>query len=66
MGPLIYLTDQNKNTLAVGLAMFVGQHGTDWPILMAASVLMMIPMIIIFVMFQRYFIRSFMMSGMKG
>ena len=66
MGPLIYLTDQSKNTLAVGLAMFVGQHGTDWAVLMAASVLMMIPMVIIFVLFQRYFIESFMTSGMKG
>ena len=66
MGPLIYLTDQSKNTLAVGLAMFVGQHGTDWAVLMAASVLMMIPMVIIFVMFQRYFVESFMTSGMKG
>ena len=66
MGPLIYLTDASKNTLAVGLALFVGQHGTDWAVLMAASVLMMIPMVIIFVMFQRYFVQSFITSGMKG
>ena len=66
MGPLIYLTDQSKNTLAVGLALFVGQHGTDWAVLMAASVLMMIPMVLVFVLFQRYFIQSFVTSGMKG
>jgi multiple sugar transport system permease protein len=66
LGPLIYLSDQSKNTLALGLALFVGQHGTEWATLMAASMLMMIPMILIFFFFQRYFIRGFMMSGMKG
>jgi multiple sugar transport system permease protein len=66
LGPLIYLSDQLKGTLALGLAMFVGQHQTEWGLLMAASVLMMIPMILIFVFFQRYFIRGFVMSGIKG
>lgn len=66
LGPLIYLSDQTKNTLALGLSLFVGQHGTEWATLMAASILMMIPMILIFFFFQRYFIRGFFMSGMKG
>jgi multiple sugar transport system permease protein len=66
LGPLIYLSDQLKGTLALGLAMFVGQHQTEWGLLMSASVLMMIPMILIFVFFQRYFIRGFVMSGIKG
>lgn len=66
LGPLIYLSDQSKNTLALGLALFRGQHQTEWATLMAASILMMIPMILIFFFFQRYFIRGFMMSGMKG
>jgi multiple sugar transport system permease protein len=66
LGPLIYLSDPTKNTLALGLALFVGQHGTEWATLMAASMLMMIPMVLIFFFFQRYFIRGFVMSGMKG
>jgi len=66
LGPLIYLSDQAKNTLALGLALFVGQHSTEWGILMAASIIMMIPMVIIFFVFQRYFIRGFTMSGLKG
>jgi multiple sugar transport system permease protein len=66
LGPLIYLSDQMKNTLALGLAMFVGQHQTEWGMLMAATILMMIPLIIIFFVFQRYFVQGFMMSGMKG
>ncbi len=66
LGPLIYLSDQSKNTLALGLALFVGQHSTEWGVLMAASIIMMIPMVIIFFVFQRYFIRGFTMSGLKG
>ncbi len=66
LGPLIYLSDQAKNTLALGLALFVGQHQTEWGILMAASIIMMIPMVIIFFFFQRYFIQGFTMSGLKA
>ncbi|MCD6205429.1 MAG: carbohydrate ABC transporter permease [Candidatus Marinimicrobia bacterium] len=65
-GPLIYLSDKLKGTLALGLAMFVGQHQTEWGMLMAASVMMMIPVIILFFLFQKYFIKGFMMSGIKG
>ena len=65
-GPLIYLSDKLKGTLALGLAMFVGQHQTEWGMLMAASVMMMIPMIVLFFLFQKYFIKGFMMSGIKG
>lgn len=66
IGPLIYLSDKTMGTLALGLAMFVGQHQTEWGMLMAASVLMMLPMIIIFFLFQKYFIKGFTMSGIKA
>jgi multiple sugar transport system permease protein len=66
LGPLIYLSDSLKGTLALGLSMFVGQYATEWALLMAASVLMMIPMILLFFFFQRYFIQGFTMSGIKG
>ncbi len=65
IGPLIYLSDKMKGTLALGLGMFVGQHVTEWSLLMAASVMMMIPMIAIFFFFQKYFIQAFTMSGLK-
>ncbi|MEO8399893.1 MAG: carbohydrate ABC transporter permease [Ignavibacteriaceae bacterium] len=65
IGPLIYLSDKMKGTLALGLGMFVGQHVTEWALLMAASVLMMLPMIFIFFFFQKYFIQAFTMSGLK-
>jgi ABC-type glycerol-3-phosphate transport system permease component len=66
LGPLIYLSDKMKGTLALGLSMFVGQYQTEWALLMAASVLMMLPMLVLFFVFQKYFIRGFMMSGIKG
>jgi ABC-type glycerol-3-phosphate transport system permease component len=66
LGPLIYLSDQSKNTLALGLALFTGQHQTDWGVLMAASILMMVPAVALFFFFQRYFIKGFTMSGLKG
>ncbi len=65
MGPLIYLSDKMKGTLALGLGMFVGQYVTEWSVLMAASLLMMLPMILIFFFFQKYFIQGFTMSGLK-
>jgi ABC-type glycerol-3-phosphate transport system permease component len=65
IGPLIYLSDKMKGTLALGLAMLVGQTQTEWGMLMAASLMMMLPAILIFFFFQKYFIRGFMMSGIK-
>lgn len=66
LGPLIYVSDKMKGTLALGLSMFVGQYSTEWALLMAASILMMVPMIVLFFAFQKYFIQGFMMSGIKG
>ncbi|MGD8778697.1 MAG: carbohydrate ABC transporter permease [Ignavibacteria bacterium] len=65
LGPLIYLSDKAKGTLALGLAQFAGQQQPEWALLMAASILMMLPIIILFFLFQKYFIRGFMMSGIK-
>jgi ABC-type glycerol-3-phosphate transport system permease component len=66
LGPLIYLSEKDKSTLALGLSMFVGQQTNEWALLMAASILMMIPMVAIFFFFQKYIIQGFTMSGIKG
>ncbi|MEW6193610.1 MAG: carbohydrate ABC transporter permease [Bacteroidota bacterium] len=65
LGPLIYLSDKAKGTLALGLGQLAGQQQPEWAILMAASVLMMLPVIILFFFFQKYFIKGFTMSGIK-
>ena len=66
MGPLIYLSDLAKGTLALGLMMFVGQNQTEWGELMAVSILMMIPVLVVFFVFQKYFIRGLMFGGGKS
>lgn len=66
LGPLIYLSDRLKGTLALALAMFVGQYQTEWGLLMAASMLVMLPIIVVFFFLQSYFIKGFATSGIKG
>jgi multiple sugar transport system permease protein len=64
--PLIYLTTPSKYTIQLGLLSFRGQYITNIPALMAASVLILLPVIIIFLFGQTYFIRSVVLSGLKG
>jgi multiple sugar transport system permease protein len=66
MGPLIYLRDQSKFPLSLGLFGMRLDYGVDWPILMAATVLMSAPTILVFFRFQRYFIEGVTVTGMKG
>jgi len=64
--PLIYTQSLEKKTLAVGLNAFKDMHGTDYHLLMAASVAVLLPVIIIFFFTQRYFTEGVVMSGVKG
>ena len=66
LGPLIYLVDESKYTLSLGLAMFVGQYGNEYGMLMAVSTVVTIPIIIMFFFTQRTFIQGMTMSGIKG
>lgn len=65
-GPLIYLNDLNKMTLAVGLAFLRGQHSTVLTLLMAGSMFATLPVLIIFFLAQRYFVEGIQLSGLKG
>ncbi len=67
LGPLIYLPDQRTFTLAVGLQFFQSQHGgTEWNLLLAASTLVIMPVIILFFLTQRSFIEGISLTGLKG
>jgi multiple sugar transport system permease protein len=66
MGPLIYLRDQTKFPLSLGLFGMRVDQAADWSMLMAANMLMTIPSIIVFFAFQRYFIEGMTATGMKG
>jgi multiple sugar transport system permease protein len=64
--PLIILQDESKYTLPVGISNFVGIYNTQWPELMAASVIAIVPVALIFLVFQRYFIAGVAAAGVKG
>jgi len=64
--PLIAITSTNQMTLPLGLATFSGAHATEWTLLMAANVMSLVPMLIIFFLAQRYFIRSVAATGLAG
>lgn len=65
-GPLIYLNESAKYNLALGLQSFIGQYNSEWNLLMAASTVVIIPMLIMFFFAQRYFIEGITFSGLKG
>lgn len=66
MGPLIYLVDESKYTLSLGLAMFLGQYGNEYGMLMAVSTVVTIPIIILFFFTQRTFIQGITLTGLKA
>jgi len=66
LGPLIYLNDTRKYTLALGLQLFRGQHMSRWELMMAVSVLMLLPVLTIYFLAQRYFVRGIVFTGIKG
>ena len=66
MGPLIYLSSNRHYTLALGLVWFQGRFGTYWNVAMAASALVILPVIILFFIAQRQFIRGIQLTGLAG
>jgi multiple sugar transport system permease protein len=67
LGPLVYLQRPEQYTLALGLQAFQSQHGgTEWNLLMAASVLVILPVIVLFFFAQRTFIQGIATTGVKG
>ncbi|AVT37030.1 carbohydrate ABC transporter permease [Plantactinospora sp. BB1] len=64
--PLVVNTDPDKMTLSAGLASLQGQFQTDYPVLMAGSLLASLPVIAVFVVMQRHFIEGIALTGNKG
>jgi multiple sugar transport system permease protein len=64
--PLIAITSTNQMTLPLGLATFQGAHATEWTLLMAGNVMSLVPMLVIFIVAQRYFVRSVAATGLAG
>lgn len=66
MGPMIYLNSTELKTIQLGIRMFISQYGADYALIMAASVCALIPVVIIFVACQRWFIEGITAGGVKG
>ena len=67
LGPLIYLVDQKNFTLSLGLQAYQSQNGgTQWNLLMAASAMVIAPIIVLFFFTQRLFIQGIAITGLKG
>ena len=66
LGPLIYLTRDEVKTLQIGLRMFIRQYSAEYGLIMAASVIALIPVLIIFLALQKYFVQGVAATGIKG
>lgn len=66
MGPFIYLTSNDLWTVQLGLRSFVGQHDAEYAMIMTGAVLSVLPIAVIFLLGQRYFIRGIATSGLKA
>ncbi len=66
LGPLLYLHTDSKKTLQLGLRMFIGQYSAEYGLIMAASVVALIPVLIVFLALQKYFVQGIASSGLKG
>jgi multiple sugar transport system permease protein len=64
--PLIAVFSQRNFTLQLGLTVFQGSHDVFWPLIMAGNVMSMIPMLVLFFVAQRYFVRGIATTGLKG
>jgi alpha-1,4-digalacturonate transport system permease protein len=64
--PLLVLSDQKKYTIQIAIKNYIGFNGVDWSSILAASVMSIIPIIILFIILQRYIIGGLSASGVKG
>ena len=66
MGPNIYFNSTENKTIQLGIKMFISQYSTEYGLVMAASVLSLIPVLIIFLSGQKFFVQGVASSGIKG
>jgi len=66
LGPLLYLSSSDNFTLALGLATFQSAYTAQWGLLMAASLMVILPIVLLFFVLQRYFVEGVTLTGIKG
>ncbi|MGM0123448.1 multiple sugar transport system permease [Enterococcus sp. AZ194] len=65
MKPLLYITSQDKYTLTLGLQSFQSQHATQWNYIMAAAVVTIAPIVVLYILLNKYFMKGMKMGGDK-
>ncbi|MBY3230434.1 carbohydrate ABC transporter permease [Rhizobium laguerreae] len=66
LGPMIYLTKTELKTVQIGLRMFISQYSAEYGLIMAASVVALIPVLVVFLSLQRFFVEGIASTGLKG
>ena len=66
MGPMIYFNSTENKTIQLGIKMFIAQYSAEYGLVMAASVLSLIPVLAIFLGGQKFFVQGIASSGIKG
>ncbi|MFL5016337.1 MAG: carbohydrate ABC transporter permease [Rhizobium sp.] len=66
LGPMIYLTKTELKTVQIGLRMFISQYSAEYGLIMAASVVALIPVLVVFLVLQRFFVEGIASTGLKG
>lgn len=66
MGPMIYFNSEKYKTIQLGIKMFIGQYSTEYGLVMAVSVMALLPVLIIFLIGQKQFVQGIASSGIKG
>lgn len=66
LGPLLYLTRDELKTIQIGLRMFITQYSAEYGLIMAASVVVLIPVLVVFLSLQRHFVQGVAAIGVKG
>ncbi|MVA37481.1 carbohydrate ABC transporter permease [Agrobacterium vitis] len=66
LGPMIYLTKTELKTIQIGLRMFISQYSAEYGLIMAASVVALIPVLVVFLALQRFFVEGVASTGLKG
>jgi multiple sugar transport system permease protein len=65
LGPVIYLSTRSKMTLTVGLALMHGLYQTQWNLLMAGALISVVPILVLYIVAQQYFVQGIALSGIK-
>lgn len=66
MGPMIYFNSTKVKTIQLGIRMFISQYSAEYNLIMAASVVALVPVFVIYLAFQRFFVEGIATSGLKG